>query len=74
MGGIFSHHHKHHKKPPKVQVTDHDRAVLDLKASKDRLKRYQVKVSQYMYAYRGWCFGRGWRDRVCDGGWRRKGG
>jgi hypothetical protein len=48
MGGIFSHHHGHkckHKKP-RVEVTDHDRAVLDLKAAKDRLKRYQVKVSQ----------------------------
>lgn len=48
MGAIFSHHHRHHNKkkpPPKVHVTDHDRAVLDLKTAKDRLKRYQVKVS-----------------------------
>lgn len=49
MGGIFSHHHgRHHNKhkKPRVEVTDHDRAVLDLKAAKDRLKRYQVKVSE----------------------------
>lgn len=48
MGGIFSHHsqgHKKKKKPAAVPITDHDRAVLDLKTAKDRLKRYQVKVS-----------------------------
>lgn len=51
MGALFSHHHhghhRHGKKPagaPKVQITDHDRAVLDLKVAKDRLKRYQSKM------------------------------
>lgn len=57
MGGIFSHHHHKKKKPApnRVQITDHDRAVLDLKAAKDRLKRYQVKVSQWG----GCCVGEG---------------
>lgn len=49
MGTLFSrhgHHSPHHKKPPHhaVKVTDHDRAVLDLKVAKDRLKRYQGKM------------------------------
>jgi len=47
MGGLFSRHHgRHGHKPaaPKVQVTDHDRAVLDLKIAKDKLKRYQIKM------------------------------
>eukprot|EP00624_Nannochloropsis_granulata_P005892 evm.model.NODE_4194_length_22161_cov_20.701637.7 len=43
MGGLFSRHHGHGRKP-KVQVTDHDRAVLDLKIAKDKLKRYQIKM------------------------------
>ncbi|EWM21846.1 snf7 family protein [Nannochloropsis gaditana] len=47
MGGLFSRHGRHHggKSPKKpVQITDHDRAVLDLKVAKDRLKRYQMKM------------------------------
>jgi hypothetical protein len=50
MGGLFSRHHGgrhgHGRKPAasKVQVTDHDRAVLDLKIAKDKLKRYQIKM------------------------------
>ena len=47
MGGLFSRHHgRHGHKPaaPKVKVTDHDRAVLDLKIAKDKLKRYQIKM------------------------------
>jgi hypothetical protein len=50
MGGLFSRHHGPHghgrRKPaaPKVKVTDHDRAVLDLKVAKDKLKRYQIKM------------------------------
>jgi hypothetical protein len=50
MGHIFS---KHKKRPPhkKVQITDHDRAVLDLKNAKDRLKKYQSKVG---WARNGW--------------------
>ncbi|GAB5032679.1 charged multivesicular body protein 6 [Nannochloropsis oceanica] len=43
MGGLFSRHHGHGRKP-KVLVTDHDRAVLDLKIAKDKLKRYQIKM------------------------------
>lgn len=36
----------HNKKAPKAgEVSDHDRAVLDLKAARDSLKRYQTKVS-----------------------------
>lgn len=46
MGGLFSRHHGHRHKPaaPKVKVTHHDRAVLDLKIAKDKLKRYQIKM------------------------------
>lgn len=37
----------HNKKAPKAgEVSDHDRAVLDLKAARDSLKRYQTKVSE----------------------------
>jgi hypothetical protein len=83
MGAIFSHHrhHQNKNKKPKVQITDHDRAVLDLKAAKDRLKRYQVKVSQSVsqisrwlareglgFGVWGWVGTHGWRDDDGGGG------
>jgi hypothetical protein len=56
MGTLFGKPEKHHGKghsPPNghaganqaAKVTDKDRAILDLKNARDRLKRYRKKVS-----------------------------
>lgn len=42
MGNLVSRK----KKRERDHVTDQDRAVLDLKNSRDRLKRYQKKVTE----------------------------
>ena len=42
MGNLVS---SRKKKRERNHVTDQDRAVLDLKNSRDRLKRYQKKVT-----------------------------
>eukprot|EP01117_Protostelium_nocturnum_P004951 TRINITY_DN1793_c0_g1_i1.p1 TRINITY_DN1793_c0_g1~~TRINITY_DN1793_c0_g1_i1.p1 ORF type:complete len:205 (-),score=87.29 TRINITY_DN1793_c0_g1_i1:855-1469(-) len=39
MGALFSRN----KSPPQKRVTSHDKAVLDLKSQRDRLKQYQKK-------------------------------
>jgi hypothetical protein len=43
MGGLFS-------KKKKPTVNQHDRAVLDLKVQRDKLKQYQTKVSWIIVA------------------------
>ena len=40
--GIFSSKNKHDNK--KQKVNQHDKAVLDLKVQRDKLKQYQKKV------------------------------
>lgn len=56
MGTLFGkpekHHGKGHSSPngnnnanQAARVTDKDRAILDLKNARDRLKRYRKKVS-----------------------------
>jgi len=45
MGGFLSKKRRTGKKPhDDDRITDQDRAVLDLKNARDKLKRYQVKV------------------------------
>mmetsp|Transcript_19203 Transcript_19203/g.22891 ORF Transcript_19203/g.22891 Transcript_19203/m.22891 type:complete len:229 (+) Transcript_19203:211-897(+) len=44
MGGIFSQNEPH-KKPPGGTISPIDRAILDLKNSRDRLSRYKTKTS-----------------------------
>lgn len=49
MGGRFSssgHEDKKKKQPPGGNVTNIDRAVLDLKNSRDRLTRYKTKLDK----------------------------
>ena len=42
MGGLFS---KKHDKKPESRVTEQDRAVLQLKQQRDKLKQYQKKIN-----------------------------
>ena len=42
MGGLFS---KKHNKKPESRVTEQDRAVLQLKQQRDKLKQYQKKIN-----------------------------
>eukprot|EP00587_Corethron_hystrix_P009639 CAMPEP_0113312308 /NCGR_PEP_ID=MMETSP0010_2-20120614/9193_1 /TAXON_ID=216773 ORGANISM="Corethron hystrix, Strain 308" /NCGR_SAMPLE_ID=MMETSP0010_2 /ASSEMBLY_ACC=CAM_ASM_000155 /LENGTH=223 /DNA_ID=CAMNT_0000168113 /DNA_START=114 /DNA_END=785 /DNA_ORIENTATION=+ /assembly_acc=CAM_ASM_000155 len=49
MGGIFSHSEKEGKKSSgkanNIKIDSTDRAVLDLKVSRDKLRRYKTKLS-----------------------------
>jgi charged multivesicular body protein 6 len=49
MGNLFGKHQAHPRRvaaPPAAEVTDHDRAVLDLKNTRDKLSRHRKKADK----------------------------
>jgi charged multivesicular body protein 6 len=48
MGNLFSRLFGHHNDTSSKKVTEHDKAVLDLKNQRDRLKQYQKKIQTVM--------------------------
>jgi hypothetical protein len=58
MGGLFS------KKKKENKVSQHDKAVLDLKVQRDKLKQYQKKVCPCLFAALAFFFLRDFNTKI----------